>query len=65
MERGLFNNVADNIGFVFEDDVYSVIERNLLREVNNEWVEEYKSWCKDIRCQKEQERLCRQHICGF
>ena len=43
------NDAAENIGIMLEHGSYFVIKRNLRKEDKEEWAENIRSWCKDIR----------------
>lgn len=47
------NDAAENIGIMLESGAYYVIKRNLRRENKEEWAENIRSWCKDIRNPRE------------
>lgn len=47
------NDAAENVGILLEKGAYYVIKRNLRKEDRNEWAENIRSWCKDIRHPRE------------
>ena len=47
------NDAAENIGIMLEHGVYYVIKRNLRKEGKDEWAENIRSWCKDVRHPRE------------
>ena len=46
-----------NVGILLENGAYYVIKRNLRKEDRNEWAENIRSWCKDIREPREGKKV--------
>ena len=51
------NDAAENVGILLENGAYYVIKRNLRKEDRNEWAENIRSWCKDIREPREGKKV--------
>lgn len=51
------NDAAENVGIMLENGAYYVIKRNLRKESRDEWAENIRSWCKDIREPREGKRI--------
>jgi len=51
------NDAAENVGIMLENGAYYVIKRNLRKEDRNEWAENIRSWCKDIREPREGKKV--------